>query len=421
MKTAAAGASPRALASPLMAPLIPVAKPKLPVASAILPYLKEIDANHWYTNHGLLWLRFQGLLAEHWGVESNNVALVANATIGLTLALRASGVRPGGLCLLPSWTFVASPAAAIAAGLRVRFIDVDPATWMPDPAAVAARDDLDEIAAIMIVSPFGMPFDVRPWDELSERTGIPVVIDAAAAFDTMRAGGPLAIARSPMVVSLHATKVFGIGEGGAVVCRDGEWLERFRRLTTFGFLGSRVSTAPGINAKVSEYGAAIGLAAFDGWTAARARFAALTERYRRRLGERGAVGLQPRFGEGWVTSTMNIVWPSDCQDGAARLAAEGIATLAWWGQGCHRQPAYADCLRDPLPATEDLAQRTVGLPFWLDMTPTQVDAVCDAVHRACGAEARGDAASRPRAAAPAGMPVRAQIARAVAAARSERR
>lgn len=102
MKTAAAGASPRALASPLMAPLIPVAKPKLPVASAILPYLKEIDANHWYTNHGLLWLRFQGLLAEHWGVESNNVALVANATIGLTLALRASGVRPGGLCLLPS-------------------------------------------------------------------------------------------------------------------------------------------------------------------------------------------------------------------------------------------------------------------------------------------------------------------------------
>lgn len=400
-----------------MAPLIPVARPRLPAASAILPYLKEIDANRWYTNHGLLWLRFQGLLADFWGVESGDVALVANATIGLALALRASGARPGGVCLMPSWTFVASPAAAIEAGLKVRFVDVDPATWMPDPAAIAARADLDEVAAIMVVSPFGMPFDVAAWDALADKTGIPVVIDAAAAFDSLRAGGPLAIGRSPMVVSLHATKVFGIGEGGAVVSRDKEWLERFRRLTTFGFLGSRAATLPGINAKVSEYAAAIGLAAFEMWPAARTRFAALIEQYRRRLAEGSRVALPPRFGEGWVTSTMNILWPADCPDGAARLAAEGIGTLRWWGEGCHAQPAYADCARDPLPVTEDLARRTLGLPFWLDMRPTQIDAVCDAVERiAEGARARKGAPLRGAAGRkPAGLTVRAQIARAVAA------
>src|SRR5690348_13735177 len=89
VKTAVLAPSRPARSSPLMAPLIPVARPRLPAASAILPYLKEIDANRWYTNHGLLWLRFQGMLADFWGIGSGEVALVANATIGLAMALRA--------------------------------------------------------------------------------------------------------------------------------------------------------------------------------------------------------------------------------------------------------------------------------------------------------------------------------------------
>jgi dTDP-4-amino-4,6-dideoxygalactose transaminase len=419
-------ALPRTFSSPLMAPLIPVAKPKLPTASAILPYLKEIDANHWYANHGLLSLRFQGRLADHWGVASNSVALVANATLGLTLALQASGARPGGFCLMPSWTFVASAGAAMQAGLTPRFVDVARDTWMPDPGAIAERADLAEIGAIMIVSPFGMPFDVRPWDELSERTGIPIIIDGAAAFDSLRAGGPGAIGRSPIVVSLHATKIFGVGEGGAVISDDAEWLDRFRRLGNFGFYGSRVSLLPGINGKISEYTAALGLAGFDMWPSARAKFAMLTERYRQRLARDGAVELMPRFGEDWVTSTLSVVWPDDCRDGPAKLAAEGIATLRWWGDGCHTQPAFADCPRDPLPITEEFARTISGLPFWLDMTPTQVDAVCAAVRRACRITKR-PAARKPdaessgawtRNAPPAKPPaVHAVIARALSASR----
>jgi dTDP-4-amino-4,6-dideoxygalactose transaminase len=410
------------LRSPLMAPLIPVAKPRLPIASSILPYLKEIDANHWYTNSGHLWFRFQGKLADHWGVDNNDVALVANATIGLTLALQASGVRPGSLCLMPSWTFVASAGAVIQAGLKIHFVDVDAETWMPDPASIAARDDLDRIGAILIVSPFGMPFDMAAWDALSERTGIPVIVDAAASYDSLRAGGPLAIGRSPMVVSLHATKVFGIGEGGAVICRDAAWLERFRRLTNFGFYGSRLAMSPGINAKVSEYAAAIGLAAFDMWPAARAKFAALTERYRQNLEPDGVVGIMPRFGEGWVTSTMSVTWPADHADGPARLAAEGIATLNWWGTGCHAQPAFADYPHDDLSVTDELGRRVVGLPFWLDMTLSQVDAVCDSIYRACGRSARPFRARRRLAVAPAANAaqppaVHQQIARALAARR----
>ena len=106
----------------------------------------------------------------------------------------------------------------------------------------------------MPVAPFGAPFNIEEWDEFHRVTGIPVVIDAAAGFDTASAG------LSPVMISLHATKAMGIGEGGLILCRDNNLAEQIRAARNFGFLGERVAEIPGMNAKLSEYGAAVGLA-----------------------------------------------------------------------------------------------------------------------------------------------------------------
>ena len=90
-------------------------------------------------------------------------------------------------------------------------------TWAPDPAEVQALAGQPGVSAILIVSPFGAPLDLPAWDRVQAATGVPVVIDGAAAFDTLRAGGPMAVGRCPVIVSLHAPKVFGIGEGGALI------------------------------------------------------------------------------------------------------------------------------------------------------------------------------------------------------------
>ncbi|MBP0445466.1 aminotransferase class I/II-fold pyridoxal phosphate-dependent enzyme [Roseomonas sp. SSH11] len=378
------------------APAIPVARPRLPDARAILPYLQEIDANHWYANHGLLWLRLQSRLAAHWGVAPEAVALTANATLALALALRASRVAPGRKCLIPAWTFVATAGAAREAGLVPHFADVDPATWALDPDAVAAREDLAEIGAILVVAPFGMPLDTARWDALSARTGIPVVIDAAAAFDALRAGGPMRPGSSPVIVSLHATKAFGIGEGGAVLSQDAEWMERLRRLSNFGFLGSREAMVAGTNAKMSEYTAAIGLAALDAWPETRAGWQAISRHYAEALADDARIALSPGFGGDWISATLSVLWPAEGPEDAAELAREGIGTLRWWGDGCHRHPAYADCPRDPLPVTDFLARRVIGLPFWRDMTATQVAYICGVAQRLAG---QGAAPPRPRRAA----------------------
>ena len=354
---------------------IPVARPRLPTANAILPYLRRIDRAAWYSNHGPLAQELQSRLAANWGLERQDVALLSNATSALTLALLASGAEPGRKCLMPSWTFAASAGAAVQAGLVPHFMDVDPHTWALDPAATLALAARHDVGAIMVVAPFGAPLDLVAWDTVRRNAGISVVIDGAAAFDSLRARGPMPLGDCPVAVSLHATKVFGIGEGGALLCRDHAMMERVRRLAQFGFLGTRDSTLCGVNAKLSEYGAAVGLAGLDGWADARTRWHVAASRYRRLLP--GTVALSPGFGTGWVSSTLNVVFPAEAPDGALR--AGGVETLRWWGPGCHAQPAYRDCARTAMPVTEDLARRTLGLPFWQDMSEAEIEHVCNTV------------------------------------------
>src|SRR5262249_37300172 len=152
------------------------------------------------------------------------VVTVANGTVALTLALKAAGAKSGTLCLMPAWTFVASAHAALDAGLTPYFVDVDPDTWMLDPAAVCAAIAAApaEVGAVMPVAAFGEVPDLGRWRELADGTGLPVVVDCAAGFDGL-AGAPV-----PVTVSLHATKTAATGEGGYVASEDPGFLQRVR-------------------------------------------------------------------------------------------------------------------------------------------------------------------------------------------------
>jgi dTDP-4-amino-4,6-dideoxygalactose transaminase len=360
------------------ATLLPVARPRLPPARAIQPYLRQIDANAWYSNHGPLAKAFQVRLAENWGVPDRSVALLSNATTALTLAIAASGARAGTRCLMPSWTFVATACAVHQAGLVPHFVDVRADSWLPDPNIVELIAQHHDVGAIVIVSPFGATLDTDRWDALQSNTGIPVIIDAAAAFDTIRADGPMRLGACPMIVSLHATKVFGIGEGGALLSRDTDLVDRVRRLAQFGFLGTREALLPGLNAKLSEYAAAVGLAGLDLWQETRARWNNVTNTYMHKL-HHAPIQASPGFGKHFVSSTLSVLWPYAKPAIKAELAEAGIDTLRWWGPGCHAQPSFRHCPAEPLPVTDDLAARTIGLPFWQDLTPSQIDTACLAV------------------------------------------
>lgn len=269
---------------------IPVARPLLPTAAEILPWLHRIDAARVYSNWGPLNSLFEQRLSERFGAHA---VTVASGTAGLVCSLLAvCEERPHGLCLLPSWTFVATAHAAAAAGLVPCFLDPDEASWAITPEGVEQAVDgllsrrcapFRRVSAVLVVAPFGRPIDVGSWDDFSARTGIPVVIDAAAAVDGLKVG------RSPVVVSLHATKCLGIGEGGFVATRDGDLARRIKRAANFGFFGSRRAEVPAINGKLSEYHAAVGLAALQAWPEQRERFLAVARRLAAPLRRAGCI------------------------------------------------------------------------------------------------------------------------------------
>ncbi|MBU1378793.1 MAG: DegT/DnrJ/EryC1/StrS family aminotransferase [Alphaproteobacteria bacterium] len=355
---------------------IPVAKPRLPPLAALAPYIERIDGARWYSNFGPLNQELETRLAARFGLPAQGVVTIANATVGLSVALRAAGAQAGTLCVLPSWTFSASVHAAIDAGLTPFFADVD-AEGVLTPAIV--RDALKAapgaVGAIMPVAVCGQPIDPAPWNALADETGLPVVLDAAPGFDAAKAGQGLS------VVSLHATKILGVGEGGFAMSADPALAATVRLRSNFGFSGSREAQVAATNGKLSEYAAAIGLAGLDEWPARRAAFQAVAQRYRRNLADLPAATLPGGWGQDWLSTTcvVRLEDPAATMPVLDALHAASVETRAWWGRGMHTHRAFADYPRLALPTTERLAQTVLGLPFFIDMTNEEIDTVCTAL------------------------------------------
>jgi dTDP-4-amino-4,6-dideoxygalactose transaminase len=187
----------------------------------------------------------------------------------------------------------------------------------------------------------------------------------------------------PVTVSLHATKTVAAGEGGLVASDDHDFIERIRTLTAFGFHGDRIAHMPAMNAKLSEYAAAVALASLDAWPADRARFAMTAQRLRAGMALTPQIVFQPGWGARWVSSVCVVATPPGAAASMAKaMAAMGVETRAWWGVGCHQQPAFEHCPRGPLPVTDALAAATLGLPYFIDLEEDASARIIESLHEA---------------------------------------
>lgn len=354
----------------------PVARPRLSTADIILPYLRQIDSNQYYSNFGPLAGAVEARLAQRYGIDPACVTTVSNATAGLTAALQAEAksrqrnVNDGAaFCLLPAWTFVATLHAVLAAGLEPYLLDVDEDSWALTPQAVenALSRIPGEPVAVVPVAPFGRPYDMAAWDSFSNRSGLAVVIDAAAAFDKGEVGA------SPTVFSLHATKVLAAGEGGFAVSTDIALIEEIRKCINFGFFGDRVAQSRAINGKMSEYHAAVVMAALDDWPRTRETFDGIARAYQEAFAGDNSIRLIPGAGDAYVSSTIMIVRDDPLPDDfEAQLEAKGVGSRRWWGGGVAKQVTYRRFSSDLLPVTDWLAERSIGLPCYPGLAPEEI-------------------------------------------------
>jgi dTDP-4-amino-4,6-dideoxygalactose transaminase len=351
---------------------IPVLRPKLPDAQSLLPYLLRTDESRIYSNFGPLAVEFQSRLAMLLGVAPESVISASCGTNALIAAiLGGAGVptnsRP--YAIIPSFTFVATAIAAERCGFQLYFVDVDPNSWTLDAFKMLEHPILDHAGVIIPVAPFGRPVLQQDWLAFRERSGVPVVIDAGASLSCIIDDSRSFIGSIPTAFSLHATKSFGIGEGGCVISTEGDVIARVSASLNFGFIETRDSAIPSLNGKLSEYHAAVGLALLSCWKEKWATVSRVVRCYRDEFGRHG---LSERFfslpqidgsyalflcGTGKEAGQIMSALERDCID--FRL---------WYGAGVHRHTHFLNAARDDhLPVTERLGCTLIGLPMAPDL------------------------------------------------------
>ena len=356
---------------------LPVMLPLLPPTKDLVRYLSRIDKARVYTNHGPLSREFEERICETLAVPNGSFVAAANGTAALIGTILATVGRGNGrLAIVPAYTFAATAIAVEACGFTPYFVDVDPQTWMLDPASLRSHGRLKDAALVVPVAPYGRPVSQSEWLGFRRETGVPVVIDAAASFDLVAGSLDRFTGEIPIALSFHATKSFGCGEGGGVVTTDAPLAAEIVRALNLGFQGSRESQAASINGKMSEYHAAVGLAELDGWAKKIQALRRVAATYCRQA-ERAGIGGRCIVSPG-VSSTYALF---ACGDAAQARAAErkledgGVGFRFWYGEGVHRHRHFSMAPRDALPVTEHLGKTLLGLPVAPDLADEAIERI----------------------------------------------
>ena len=369
-------------------PPIPVLRPMLPKARKLLPYLERIDETRIYSNWGPLVLELSERLGVLFGTTADRV-MCANsgmsALVGAILATAGRASPAKSLAIVPDFTFTATGLAAQLCGYRVALADCRPDTWALDADALLQRPELlKDVGLVVPVAPFGRPAGVHQWERFHAATGIPVVIDGAACFELMLANRGADVGRLPMVLSFHATKSFGTGEGGCVVTADRELSARIGQALNFGFMNGRNSEISATNGKMSEYAAAVGLAELDDWDAKHASFLRVFGCYQQefeRLAIKAPLWGPPRISSGYILLECGSV--EEAGRVMSALAVHRIDTRLWYGAGLAAHDIFRDAVRLKPHGEACLSPATiVGLPVAPDLEDAQVARICGAVAEA---------------------------------------
>lgn len=238
--------------------MIQVTKSYLPNIEKFKNYIDQIYSNACLTNNGPLVKLLEKRLEQYLGVK--HVVLVNNGTIALQIAYKA--LELNGEVITTPFSFVATTSSLIWEQLKPKFIDIDPSSFNLDPKKIESNIN-SKTSAILGVHVFGNPCDVEAIGEIARKYQLKVIYDAAHAFNVKYKNTNILNYGDISTLSFHATKIFHTCEGGAIITNDDEVAKKIRLLINFGITGPTSIECLGINAKMSEIQAAMGLCVLD--------------------------------------------------------------------------------------------------------------------------------------------------------------
>lgn len=354
----------------------PIVKPYLPNRDMYQQSVEGIFNRNWLTNNGPLVQELEQNLAMHLGVE--HLLLVANGTLALQVAYAALGIK--GKVLTTPFSFAATASSLCWDSIEPVFIDVNEQSlnicaqqchdYLKNTLTHKKREQGD-VSAILGVHVFGNPCEVELLEKIAEQANIKVVYDAAHAFATKYANRSVLHYGDASTLSLHATKLFHSVEGGAIIFKHKADYDKAKQLINFGFNSASYPELVGINAKMSEFHAAMGLNVLTNVEHITAQRALLAATYRAELN--GSVSMQQwQEHSDEVGAYMPILLKTEQQLSyvMGELLAEGIQTRRYFYPSLSTVPAYG--MNGDTPIANDISNRVLCLPMYTDLQVNDV-------------------------------------------------
>ena len=360
-----------------------VTRPLLPPMASLVRRLEEVWTSQWLTNIGAQHDRLEAAVRGYLSVDE--LSLFTNGTVALITAVRALGLT--GEVLTTPFTFPATPHALSWSGITPVFCDIDPVTLNLDPVAVE-RAVTDRSTGILAVHVYGNPCDVDGLQDIARRRGLRIIYDAAHAFGTRLHGRGVGSFGDVTMFSFHATKLFHTAEGGALACADRSLRAKIDDLRNFGIHGPDAVEGIGINGKMTELQAALGLCVLEHLGDELSRRRLLLSRYRQRLAE--VEGLAPlQEPDGVQGNCQYCVIRVDAPVfGCSRdvlhqeLRHYNVFARKYFYPLCSQYECYRS-LPSAAPGNLPVATRTARdvlcLPLYGALGETDVDRICDMI------------------------------------------
>lgn len=344
-----------------MLEVIPVMRPKLPGIDKFTSSFLEIEKNRIYSNNGPLLDSLRREYSNYLGVSAELLVPMVNATLAIQGCMEILDQRDW---ILPDYSFAATCHAATGARKIIYLADVKKEDFQLEIPSDLQRENF----GCLPVMPFGAPITFENWQGFNS-----LVIDAAASLGAIPPDFNKMPHNTMVVFSLHATKIFGAGEGALVVCKNLDLAEKLRAWSNFGFRNSRVADSGGTNAKMSEFTAAIALASIrdrkseiDSWNS-RLEYARQLD-YPNEF--RTIVENYPGIRPYWIIQLENL---HQKQKMIEHLALNMVETRSWWSTTLSTMPAFTQ-LKKIINTINSkyFSEIHLGLPLWQDISDEQL-------------------------------------------------
>jgi dTDP-4-amino-4,6-dideoxygalactose transaminase len=362
--------------------MIPITKPTLPNIEEIIPKISEIFSTRMVTNHKYV-REFEEKIAEYLDVDY--AVAVSSCTAGMMLVIKSLGLK--GNVILPSFTFHATAHALSWNGLKLRFADINPETLTIDVNKVQEIIS-PETSAICGVHTFGNPCDIKALEEIAEDNNIKLYFDAAHAFGSTYNNKHVGYFGDAEIFSLSPTKLLVAGEGGIVTTNDAELKRKLVIGRNYGDDGSYDCEFAGINARMGEFNAILGLGSLKNIEQNIMSRHQNVSIYKSLLSEIPGVSFQkiePKSRTTYKDFSINInpdLFGLNRDELSQRLFDKNIVTKKYFYPPVHRQRFYSNDgmqFDKDLPETNRIAQNVLSLPLWSDMDESLVKEICSKI------------------------------------------